>query len=616
MFRRPSGAHTRPAKLGRWWGRHSVLVRLVAMAMAIAGCSIGATAWIAAANTSQSIQQQYSDDLATGTRIYDTVLGYAATHSSWDGAGATLAPLAAATGRQIAILSETNEVLYNSGQGAPTGAPTAVVNPLSVSAFPGLASAGGIDPRAVGPFQLNGSEAARTRTAADAAVACLSRYGIAASIRTLPSGRSIVDVISPGPTVALPPTASPAASVTPIEPFSEVVKERVPAACAPPALYVETATEAMARAQLADLFLGCLRTAGLAEVVLDTESDPRYLRIDYTSETPITPTNPAARPCLDSARRQQLASYVAPPAVLFLTGSVTATLGSGPSDQVKERIILSALAILVVAVGAAAVAAVPLVRPLHSLTVAAVRVGAGDRTARVRTRDTGQIGALTGAFNRMARDLETAERQRKQMVSDIAHELRTPLGNIRGWLEAAQDGVAPFNTELAQSLLDESMLLQHVIDDLQDLALAEAGELVFHPEPIDAAAMVRQVAAAHLAKAEAAGITITRRLSTVDPADGGREPAPPGAGQPGHQRRALHRRWRPGHPACRTHRGHPRHRGLRYRYRHPCPGPAARLRPLLAGRTVPQPGQRRQRSGPGDHPPPGRGPGRNHHRPQ
>jgi two-component system sensor histidine kinase BaeS len=164
--------------------------------------------------------------------------------------------------------------------------------------------------------------------------------------------------------------------------------------------------------------------------------------------------------------------------------------------------------VLAIAVGVAALAAVPLVRPLHALTMAAQRVGSGDRSARVNSGDAGQIGELTAAFNTMARELESAERQRKQLVSDVAHELRTPLGNIRGWLEAAQDGVAPFNTELAQSLLDESLLLQHVIDDLQDLALAEAGELLFHPEPMDAAAMVRQVAAAHLAKAEAAGVSI------------------------------------------------------------------------------------------------------------
>ena len=66
------------------------------------------------------------------------------------------------------------------------------------------------------------------------------------------------------------------------------------------------------------------------------------------------------------------------------------------------------------------------------------------------------------------------------MVSDVAHELRTPLSNIRGWLEAAEDGVAAPTGRCVSSLLEEAMLLQHVIDDLQDLAAADAGELRLH----------------------------------------------------------------------------------------------------------------------------------------
>lgn len=67
------------------------------------------------------------------------------------------------------------------------------------------------------------------------------------------------------------------------------------------------------------------------------------------------------------------------------------------------------------------------------------------------------------------------------MVNDIAHELRTPLSNIRGWLDAAQDGLADPDSSLVASLQEEAGLLQHIIDDLQVLAAADAGSLRLSP---------------------------------------------------------------------------------------------------------------------------------------
>jgi two-component system sensor histidine kinase BaeS len=108
------------------------------------------------------------------------------------------------------------------------------------------------------------------------------------------------------------------------------------------------------------------------------------------------------------------------------------------------------------------------------------------------------------------------------MVSDIAHELRTPLNNIRGWLEAAEDGVARFDRSLSSSLLEEAMLLQHVIDDLQDLAEAEAGELEMHLEPVVVADLLEQVASAQRARSETADVLLATHVdgdlrTTVDP---------------------------------------------------------------------------------------------------
>ena len=79
--------------------------------------------------------------------------------------------------------------------------------------------------------------------------------------------------------------------------------------------------------------------------------------------------------------------------------------------------------------------------PVKALTLAARQLGQGDLSQRVQSKDKGEIGELAQAFNSMAEDLERSEQLRRNMVADIAHELRTPLSNIRGYLEAIRDGV-------------------------------------------------------------------------------------------------------------------------------------------------------------------------------
>jgi signal transduction histidine kinase len=103
------------------------------------------------------------------------------------------------------------------------------------------------------------------------------------------------------------------------------------------------------------------------------------------------------------------------------------------------------------------------------------------------------------------------------MVSDVAHELRTPLVNVRGWLEAAQDGMAHLEPALVASLVEETVLLQHIIDDLQDLALADAGKLRMHPEQVSVRSILTQVAAAHQSRANAAGVEL--RVAVVGEPD-------------------------------------------------------------------------------------------------
>jgi signal transduction histidine kinase len=158
---------------------------------------------------------------------------------------------------------------------------------------------------------------------------------------------------------------------------------------------------------------------------------------------------------------------------------------------------------------------------LRALTLAAQHPT--ERHIRVPVTSTDEIGMLTAAFNDMSERREFAEQQRKTLVSDVAHELGTPLTNIRSWLEAAQDGVAQPDAELMTLLLEEAVLLQHIIDDLRDLAAADVGSLRVYPEQVFVNDLLDQVAAAHHGRAEAVGVRLTVETDgdpelAVDPA--------------------------------------------------------------------------------------------------
>lgn len=156
--------------------------------------------------------------------------------------------------------------------------------------------------------------------------------------------------------------------------------------------------------------------------------------------------------------------------------------------------------------------AIRLVRPLRALTAAAQQPPQQHARVAVTTKD--ETGYLAAAFNDLTARREQMESQRKAMVSDIAHELRTPLTNIRGWLEVTRDGLLDPDPGLIASLHDEALLLQHIIDDLQDLAAVDAGTLRLHREPVGVDELVAQVVSAHSTRAEASGI---RLLTRTDP---------------------------------------------------------------------------------------------------
>jgi signal transduction histidine kinase len=134
--------------------------------------------------------------------------------------------------------------------------------------------------------------------------------------------------------------------------------------------------------------------------------------------------------------------------------------------------------------------------PVEALARGARRLGRRDFSRRVDVRSKDEFGQLARTFNSMADDLAHAEQMRRNLVADVAHELRTPLSNIRGYLEAVHDGVLKPDTETLDCVYEETLLLGRLIEDLQELALAEAGQLPLLRRPSDMGEVVKQAVAA------------------------------------------------------------------------------------------------------------------------
>jgi two-component system sensor histidine kinase BaeS len=228
---------------------------------------------------------------------------------------------------------------------------------------------------------------------------------------------------------------------------------------------------------------------------------------DPATGVPIPSRTDRAAQCLDGARSTQLRSYVAPPALLFVTdsGDLAAPPVSPFSRSNLVRLGTATTVVLILAVLVTVVVGGRMVRPLQTLTEAARRPG-GYQRAPVTGKD--EIGLLTVALNEMAEHREQSEAQRKAMVNDVAHELRNPLANIRNWLEAAQDGLATIDGQILTLLYDETVHLQHIVDDLRDLAAADAGSLRMHPEPMHLDDAIEQVLEVHRPSAAAAGVLL------------------------------------------------------------------------------------------------------------
>lgn len=162
-------------------------------------------------------------------------------------------------------------------------------------------------------------------------------------------------------------------------------------------------------------------------------------------------------------------------------------------DAVQTALIIAVLAAVVAAVVISVLLTARLSRPIVRLARASRRVADGRYAERVSVTSTDEIGELAGSFNQMADSLESTERRRLQLVGDVAHELRTPLATLDGYLEGLQDGVIEAGEPTWQLLRRETARLSHLVDDLQQLWRAEARQLPLSMERIDVRKLLEAV---------------------------------------------------------------------------------------------------------------------------
>ena len=171
---------------------------------------------------------------------------------------------------------------------------------------------------------------------------------------------------------------------------------------------------------------------------------------------------------------------------------------------------------IVVVLATAQVLAHGMTRPLREMTSAAQAMARGDYSRRIRATSRDEVGRLAVAFNRMAADLETADRQRRELVANVSHELRTPITALRAVLENVVDGVAEPDPATLQTALAQTERLGRLVAELLDLSRIDAGAVALRIEDLEVGPLLDSAVAETAVAAQAAGRRVGFRVE-VDP---------------------------------------------------------------------------------------------------
>jgi histidine kinase len=194
-----------------------------------------------------------------------------------------------------------------------------------------------------------------------------------------------------------------------------------------------------------------------------------------------------------------------PAAITRHMADMSAVMGSnmGMMTDLTENFTQAINEVLLVAASLAVVTAVlvstfvtrRIVKPVQTMTAASQRIANGRYDERVRAVGEDELAELGRSFNRMAHELAQTEERRRQLIGDVAHELRTPLSSIKGVMEGLQDGVLPPQPETFANVEQEVNRLQRLVRDLEELSKAEAGQIQLEKEAVSPVALVETAVA-------------------------------------------------------------------------------------------------------------------------
>ena len=194
------------------------------------------------------------------------------------------------------------------------------------------------------------------------------------------------------------------------------------------------------------------------------------------------------------------------------TGTIREPAISRLASGVDRALLLTGLAAGVVGVLLVWLMSRRVLSPVRTLGTAAQKLGQGDLAQRVPTSVPGELGQLANTFNIMAAILQEAEKRRRNLVADVAHELRTPLSNIQGYLEAVKDGLLQPNSATIDIIHQQVLHLVSLVEDLRVLALAESGSLRLDYQSVAPGELLEQTAEAFRARAGTKGVELVLDL--------------------------------------------------------------------------------------------------------
>jgi histidine kinase len=200
------------------------------------------------------------------------------------------------------------------------------------------------------------------------------------------------------------------------------------------------------------------------------------------------------------------------------TELMDATLASAFRETLNRALLVAGLAAVAAAIGASFFVSARVLGPLRRLGQASRRLADGHYAERVSVETDDELSDLAGSFNDLASVLEATEQRRLALIADVAHELRTPIATLQGYLEGLLDGVVRPSEQTWVRLHDETGRLRRLVDDLQELSRAEAGQIALDPRPVQPAEVTRAAVERLAGEFVTKGLELTVELTPDLPA--------------------------------------------------------------------------------------------------